>query len=267
MTEGSKSRSMSRLELTKAETKRLRALRQRSSREEEGLFLAEGIRVVEELVRSPIVLRSAIISPSLEDTDRGRQLANELAARVPVYVATEAELRQIADTETPQGVIACAVTPRATLKQAAPAMTLVLDAVQDPGNFGTLLRSAVAFGAGLIITLPGTVDPWNGKTVRAAAGTGFHVPIATATLDDLRAWSERERVELWGAAAQGTSVRSVARPERVALVVGNEGAGISKATRAALHQTVALEMHGRAESLNAGVAGGILLYLLSEKTG
>jgi RNA methyltransferase, TrmH family len=250
-------------DLSRAEAKRLRALRQRANREEEGLFLAEGIRVVEELLQSRVVLRSAVVSDSLEDSDRGRQVAMELSARVPVYRATENELRQLADTETPQGVIACAVTPRANLQADAPAMTLVLDAIQDPGNFGTLLRSAVAFGAGLIVTLPGTVDPWNSKTIRAGAGTGFHVPIAGATVEELKSWSAREDVVLWGAAAEGVDVHSLTRPPRVALVMGNEGSGLSKATRAVLHKTIALQMSGRAESLNAGVAGGILLYLLS----
>ncbi len=253
-------------ELSRAEAKRLRALRQRANREEEGLFLAEGVRVVEELLRSRIVLRSAVVSPTLEDTDRGRQLAKELAARVTVHMTPAAELRQIADTETPQGVVAVAVTPRAQLPAEAPSITVVLDAIQDPGNFGTVLRSAVAFGAGLVITLPGTVDAWNAKSVRSAAGSAFHVPIVAATLPQLKAWCERSDVALWGAAADGVGIRTLLaeRPARVALVLGNEGAGLSAGVRALLHQTVALEMRGLAESLNAGVAGGILLYLLGE---
>ncbi|MEO5511273.1 MAG: RNA methyltransferase [Longimicrobiales bacterium] len=253
-------------ELSRAEAKRLRALRQRSQREQEGLFLAEGIRVVEELLLSGIVLRSAVVTTSLEDTDRGRQIANELAARVTVYTAAESELKQIADTETPQGVIVCAVTPRAQLPPVAPQMTLVLDAIQDPGNFGTLLRSAVAFGAGLVITLPGTVDAWNGKSIRAAAGTSFHVPIVPAALKEVEDWSRQHGIALWGAAADGESIRAMPYQEHVAIVMGNEGAGLSSGARSILHQTVALPMRGRAESLNAGVAGGILMYLLSEQS-
>jgi TrmH family RNA methyltransferase len=252
-------------QLSRAEAKQLRALRQRANREAEGLFLAEGIRVVEELLKSRIVLRTALIAPSLEDSPRGRSVALELDARCRTFRVSEAEIAQFADTETPQGVVVSAVIPRASLPTTAPRLTLVLDGIQDPGNFGTLLRSAAAFGAGLAVTLPGTVDAWNGKSIRSAAGTSFQIPIAAADVNGLRKWCSECDVKLWGAAADGASIRSVERPERVALVLGNEGAGLRKDTRAALDRTIALPMRGRAESLNAGVAGGIILYLLGEE--
>jgi TrmH family RNA methyltransferase len=250
--------------LSRADAKRMRALRQRTQRAETGLFLAEGIRVVEELARSGVVLRHAIVSPSIEDSARGRALVAELAARVPVFSVTEGELREISDTDAPQGVIAAALIPVATLPETAPERTLVLDGIQDPGNFGTLLRSAVAFGTGLVVTLPGTVDPWNAKAVRAAAGANFHVPIVSVESDQLSEWCRTRGISLWGAAMDGDPINGTAMPEYVALVMGNEGAGIRAGTRAILDRTVALRMRGPAESLNVGVAGGILLYLLSE---
>lgn len=256
---------MSENELSRAESKRLKLLRQRSHREEEGLFLAEGIRVVEELLRSPIVLRTAIVSPSLADTPRGRSLMTELDARTSLYHTSEADLKQIADTDSPQGVVVSAITPRAKLPTEPPRVTVVLDGIQDPGNFGTLLRSAVAFGARLVVTLPGTVDPWNGKSIRAAAGTSFQVPVVACDVKTLDRWRRDCRVSTWGAAADGESIRTLQQPEYVALVLGNEGSGLRPDTRAILDHTVALRMKGRAESLNAGVAGGILLYLLSEE--
>lgn len=242
----------------------MRALRQRSQRAETGLFLAEGIRVVEELAGSGVVLRHAVVSPSIEDSQRGRALAAELAARVPVFHATEAELHGIADTDAPQGVIAAALIPEAALPDTPPQRMLVLDGIQDPGNFGTLLRSAVAFGAGLVATLPGTVDPWNAKAVRAAAGSSFHVPVVGVEPEQLSEWCRSRGVAVWGAAMDGDPIRGAAMPDHVALVMGNEGAGIRAGTRAILDRTVALRMSGPAESLNVGVAGGILLYLLSE---
>jgi TrmH family RNA methyltransferase len=257
---------MSQNELSRAEAKRLRSLRQRSNREEEGLFLAEGVRVVEELLSSPIVLRTALVSPSLADNPRGRSIATELDARTTLYRVSETELKQIADTETPQGVVVSAIIPRAKLPAEPPRITVVLDGIQDPGNFGTLLRSAVAFGAGLVITLPGTVEAWNGKSIRAAAGTSFQVPIVACDVKTLERWRTDAGVSLWGAAADGSSIRSVRQPRHVALVLGNEGSGLRSDVRGILDQTVALKMKGRAESLNAGVAGGILLYLLSEET-
>jgi TrmH family RNA methyltransferase len=259
-----KSRSMAMQGLNRADARLLRLLRQRSHREAEGLFVAEGVRVVEELLRSSLDLRFAVIAPGLSETERGRQLSVELAARTTVHTTSDVELRQLADTETPQGVLVCAVIPQSSLPTAAPATALVLDGIQDPGNVGTLLRSAVAFGAGIVISLPGTVDVWNGKTVRAAAGTSFHVPIVTATASQLRSWCDGAGVSLWGAAAEGSVLDAAERPARVALVLGNEGAGLREDARAVLDRTVALRMSGRAESLNAAVAGGILLYLLTE---
>ena len=256
---------MSTVELSKAEAKQLRSLRQRSNREAEGMFLAEGIRVVEELLRARIVLRTALIAPSLEDTPRGRSLATELDARCRLFRVSEKELAAFADTETPQGVVVSALIPRAAFPKVAPRLTLVLDGIQDPGNFGTLLRSAVAFGVELVVTLPGTVDAYNGKSIRAAAGTSFQVPIVAADVAALRKWCDEYDVGMWGAAADGESIRSVTRPPRVALALGNEGSGLRKEIRAALDRTVALPMRGRAESLNAGVAGGIILYLLGEE--
>lgn len=258
---------MSTNELSRAEAKRLKALQQRGNREEEGLFLAEGIRVVEELLRSPIVLRTSVVAPSLSDTPRGRSLATELGARTTQYQVSEAELKQIADTETPQGVVVSAIIPRAKLPEEPPRITVVLDGIQDPGNFGTLLRSAVAFGAGLVVTLPGTVDAWNGKSIRAAAGTSFQVPVVACDVKTLERWRRDAGVSLWGAAANGESIRTLSQPPHVALVLGNEGSGLREDVRGILDHTVALRMKGRAESLNAGVAGGILLYLLSEETG
>src|SRR5688572_6319298 len=99
---------MPRQDLTRAEAKRLRQLQQRAHRESEKLFLVEGIRVVEELLASQIVLRSAVVSPSLEDSPRGRDLASALEKRTTVYATSDVELRQISDTETPQGVIVSA---------------------------------------------------------------------------------------------------------------------------------------------------------------
>jgi TrmH family RNA methyltransferase len=248
--------------LSRAEAKQLRGLRQRGNRESEGLFLAEGVRVVEELLRSKVVLRTALVSPSLEDNPRGRAIALELDARCRTVRVSDSELAAFADTETPQGVIVSALIPRASLPAVAPRLTLVFDGIQDPGNFGTLLRSAVAFGAELAVTLPGTVDAWNGKSIRSASGTSFQIPIVSADVSTLKTWCVECDVKLWGAAADGASIRTLSRPDREAVVLGNEGAGLRKETRAALDRTIALPMRGPAESLNAGVAGGIILYLL-----
>ena len=139
---------------------------------------------------------------------------------------------------------------------------LVLDALQDPGNVGTILRTAAALGADATVALPGTVDIWNAKVVRAAMGASFHHPAFHTTAESLMSFLAREKAELWGADTAGASVETVEPPARLALAVGNEGAGLSSSMRAQVSRLVSLPISGAVESLNVSVATGILLYQL-----
>jgi TrmH family RNA methyltransferase len=252
--------------LSRAQAGRVKALHRRKGREESGEFLVEGIRQVEDLVASPVVPRLALISPSLEDTDRGRDLAARVRAITTAINVSDAELGRLATTETTQGIVVVASIPRITLMDVAlrdRALVVVLDAVQDPGNFGTLVRSAEAFGVSAVVALPGTVDPWNPKSVRAAAGTSFRIPIVRLAPLQLAEWAAREEFAIWGAAADGESIAELVVPRRTVLVIGNEGAGLSPLLESRLTQRVAVPIRGAAESLNAAMAGTVLLYLLS----
>jgi TrmH family RNA methyltransferase len=252
--------------LTRAEERLLFGLRRRAYREERGLFLAEGVRVAEELVRRGLPIELAVIAPSLEDTPRGGELARRLASRTSLRRVADVDIRRLAATEAPQGVLIAAAIPRAsleTLELQERALLLLLDGVQDPGNFGTLVRSADAFGAAATIALTGTVDPWNPKAVRAAAGSSFHVPIALAETHQAMDWLRAQNFTILAADTEGQPIEGVAPIDRLALIVGNEGAGVSEVCRAAAHGLVSVPIAGDAESLNVGVAAGILLYLLS----
>ena len=252
--------------LSRAEAKRLRALSRRKDREETGLFLAEGVRLVEDLLASEIVLQLALVAPSLEDTPRGLALSRALRQRVRTIDVTNSELAEIVTTETTQGVAVTAEIPRRRLQDIAlpqRAVVLLLDGVQDPGNFGTVVRSADAFGGACVITLPGTVDPWNPKAVRSAMGSSLRVPIVDASVPDALQWLRATACRIVGADANGVSIESYRAAPRTALVLGNEGAGLSDPVRTALDDVVAVPIRGHAESLNVGVAAGILLYQLS----
>jgi TrmH family RNA methyltransferase len=243
-----------------------RDLQRRKARERQGLFVAEGVRSVEELLRSDLTIKGALAGPKLAETPRGQQLAGVLADRgVPVETVGEKEFESAAETDSPQGVLAIGVVPQRTLADLPAADSLrllVLDAVQDPGNVGTILRTAAALGATATFSLPGTVDLWNAKVVRSAMGAHFHHPCLTGTWDELDTFRKDRQIEIWAADAAGTVVDELEPPKRLALVVGNEGGGLSSQSRTRADRLVALPITAAVESLNVSVAAGILLYEL-----
>lgn len=242
-----------------------RDLGRRKARERQHRFVAEGIRAVEELLASELKVVGALVTEHLGSGERGRTLRHALEERgIPVNEVTEADFASAAQTEHPQGVLAVAEVPdRSLARWDGPVRRiLVLDAVQDPGNVGTILRTAAALGVDLTIALPGTVDLWNAKVVRGAMGAHFHHPTLTSTWEELDAFRERHQLSLWGTDAEGVSVDSIRAPERLALVVGNEGSGLGTAARQRVELLVALPIASAVESLNVSVATGIFLYLL-----
>jgi TrmH family RNA methyltransferase len=243
-----------------------RDLQRRKARERNSLFVAEGVRVAGELVRASVPLEGVLVSQDAANDPRVRAIRDAAAARgAEEAIVTEAEFASAAATDAPQGVLAIGVVPDVTVASLgadALARVLVLDAVQDPGNVGTMIRTAAAFGARAVVALPGTADPWNAKVVRGAAGGHFHVIVCSATLESLTPALAACGTPLWGADAAGAPLPSVTRPARVALAVGNEGAGLTAALRVAVTATVALPMASGVESLNVGVAAGVMMYEL-----
>lgn len=243
-----------------------RDLRRRKSRERQALFVVEGVRAVEELLRSPIITRGVLSGPQLADAPRGRDLLDRIASAALEHSrVTESEFRSAAETESPQGVLAIAEIPSrslASLSGAARLRLLVLDAVQDPGNVGTIVRTAAALGADATIALPGTVDLWNAKVVRSAMGAHFRHLAFHATADELFGFLDAERIPLWAADTSGVPVDTVSCPDKLALAVGNEGGGLSSSVRGRAAVVMSLPISATVESLNVAVATGILLYQL-----
>lgn len=243
-----------------------RDLQRRKARERQGLFVCEGIRVAEELARADIAVRGLLYTAEAADSPRGAAVLAALRARgVETLEVTERDFLTAAQTESPQGVLAIGTVPARGLADLPVGHTmrlLVLDAVQDPGNVGTILRTAAALGAAATIALPGTVDLWNAKVVRSAMGAHFHHPALSSTWEELDRFRLRHDVALWAADAAGESVDGASPPPRLALVMGNEGAGITAATRDRADHLVALPISAAVESLNVAVAAGILLHAL-----
>ena len=158
------------------------------------------------------------MSPQLSGNPRGASLRTALASRgTEITDVTDAEFRSAAETESPQGILVIAVTPKRSLETFAatdPLRMLVLDAVQDPGNVGTLIRTAAGLGATASVALPGTVDLWNAKVVRSAMGAHFLHSAFHCTWDELRLFLDAEHIPLWGTAADGTSLDRRTAPDQ-----------------------------------------------------
>lgn len=243
-----------------------RDLRRRKSRERNRLFVAEGIRAVEELLRSALVIEGALAGPQLGESERGVALLRAFAQRdLTTEQVSAGEMASAADTESPQGILAIGVVPERRLSDLPPQsqfQVLVLDAVQDPGNVGTLLRTAAALGVCATVALPGTVDLWNAKVVRSGMGAQFHHFCLSGTWPELDEFRHTHDVSTWGADPTGAPMERSNRPDRLMLVVGNEGGGLTPPTLERVQRRVALRLAPGVESLNVAVAAGILLYEL-----
>jgi TrmH family RNA methyltransferase len=242
----------------------VRDLKLKRGRERRGLALAEGVRLVEEVLAAGVPVRAALLSPALEATPRGATLAENLRAKAQrVEPIGDRELTRLAATEHPQGVIVV-IEPRTwsltDIKLDRKGVVLLLDAVQDPGNVGTMIRTAHGLGAAGVVCLTGTAEVTNPKVLRATMGAVFRIPVVAAGPEETLDFLAKHRAEVWAADARGQKVPVARRPSPVALVVGNEGAGLSPSLLEAAARRVGVPLVAGAESLNVGVAAGILLY-------
>jgi len=249
----------------------IRDLQRRKARGRRGLALIEGVRLVEEALAAGVAFQGALVAPDLARTARGTALVAELQGHaVEVEEVGARVFAQLADTETPQGIIAVIEPRRWTASDFAPpsgAVALVIDGVQDPGNVGTLIRTAHALGAAGTVVLRGTADPTSPKALRAAMGATFRHPVVSLDDGGFIAWARKHGVTLWASAADGVPLhRALGKGGAgrvdgpIAVIVGNEGAGIRPQLNAVAAQRVAIPLAQGAESLNVAVAAGILLY-------
>ena len=179
-----------------------------------------------------------------------------------LFELADGVLERVASTEHPQPNMAVVRVPRAVVRLAEATFVLVADALNDPGNLGTILRSAEAAGVDAVVLTPGSVDPFNPKVVRASAGALFHVPVVSATLGEV---SEA------GLRVVGTSSHRGARHTdanwsgRVAIALGSEAHGLAEDAR--VDDWVRIEHRGRAESLNVAMAATLLVFAAAERRG
>ncbi|MEE8107104.1 MAG: RNA methyltransferase [Planctomycetota bacterium] len=244
--------------LSNAKLKFLRSLSRKKVRAENRQFLVEGLNAVEEAVAAGLA-RELYLEADL-DSARANAI---LAHGVPSIEIDAADVKELTQTQTPTGAFALVDDPCAPYREfalAESALFLLAAGVADPGNLGTLIRTAAALGVDGVICAPNTVEPLNPKVVRATAGALFRVPVLSGTVEEVR----ESGCALFVADASGEPLAKVAdRPARVALVVGNEPRGVDAAVRLAADKTVAVELARGVESLNVAVAAGILLHGLA----
>jgi len=253
--------------------KELRSAFLHPGRGERGLIAIEGELLLSE------VLRSGLLPAAIFLRSGGEDALDRLAAQPDVQRALDAaEILELpadvfssaVDTESPQGIAALLAPPQFDFEDLfpphTPALLLIAAGLQDPGNLGTLIRSAEAFGATGVITLPGTVNTWNAKTVRASAGSVFRMPVITRCAEEVVARLQTLGVMLFATTADGhlpATEAVLVKPS--ALLIGNEGAGLSTDLLAAADAQLAIPCPGPVESLNAAIAGSILLYEASRQ--
>jgi len=234
------------------------------------------VRLVEESLAAGLKFRGAIVAPDIARTARGSALVGELERHaIPVEEVAARTFAAVAETDTPQGILAVVEPPRwspedISLGRRRPA--LVIDGVQDPGNVGTLIRTAHALGAAGTIVLRGSADALSPKALRAAMGATFRHPVVPMDDAAFLAWASAHAATLWAAAADGVPLHRALPAEGrgteetgnaagpIAVIVGNEGAGIRQQLNAVSAERVAIPLAQGAESLNVAVAAGILLY-------
>lgn len=241
------------------------ALKRRANRAAEGRCLLEGLRVIEGAAENGAAIEAALYTPDLEASPRGEALVERLrAGGVFVWRVPPALLRSVAETETPQGILAIARIPSPSLTWAdSPgAFGVVLDRLQDPGNVGTIARTAAAAGCNGLVLAPGTSDLFSPKALRAASGATFRLAWAAVegSPEGARELRAHGLALIAADPAGDEQYTAIDWRKPAVLVVGNEPNGLSTAWQAAADHRVRIPLAPGAESLNAAVAAGVMLF-------
>lgn len=247
--------------------KELRQAFAQAERTPEGNCAIEGVRIVEEAIRSGLRFRAVFFRESA--MERAERLLPQIGAHVETLLLPDRLFDGVVPSETPQGVAALVRLKEYSLNdllerlQVGPILVVV--GLQDPGNLGTILRSAEAFGSAGVVLGEGTVSPFNSKVIRASAGSVFRLPAVMAKtsggMEAVVAKLREHGVRLLATSShKGTPIDQAKLTEPSAIFVGSEGSGLPRHTITLMDETLAIPHNSQVESLNAGVAGSIVLY-------
>ncbi|MHC1718452.1 MAG: TrmH family RNA methyltransferase [Acidaminococcaceae bacterium] len=228
-------------------------------------FIIEGARSTEEVLNSGWDIVYAFVDVSV-DSGRVRTISDKLEAiGVTIFEVTPEVMQRLSDTDTPQGILLVVRKKTCELNdfnQKHEGLLLVLDEVRDPGNLGTMIRTADAAGIAGIILLDGCTDVFAPKAVRSAMGSLFHLPIINEqNKKEFISWCREHNWSLWSSSLEGgQSIYGEELTDRTAIVIGNEAEGVSAEVLSASEKRIYIPMPGNAESLNAAIAAGIILF-------
>jgi TrmH family RNA methyltransferase len=247
--------------------KQLRRAFSRGESTEDGFVAIESVRMVEEAIRSGLRFKAVFFGASAEA--QASRLLPQIGAQVETLAVPDDVFASTVATETPQGVAAFVKlkdTRVESLLATAQPLLVAVAGVQDPGNLGTILRSAEAFGAFGVMLAEGTVSPFNPKVVRASAGSLFRLGVVRVELDSVLPELRARGLRLVATSShKGVPLHQASLAHPLVLFVGNEGAGLSRDLLGRMDEIVAISHSPRVESLNAGVAASIVLYEISRQ--
>ena len=225
-------------------------------RREANAFVVEGVRLVEEAEARDWSFRFALYDNSLNE--RGRSIVERLRFRgVDVEEISESLMKSLSDTETPQGILAILELNQLPMMNSSN-FILIPDQVRDPGNLGTLLRSAAATGVQAVLFPSETTDAFAPKVVRAGMGAHFRLPIRSMSWEEINV--QIKDLQIYLADMDGQSCWQTDLRQPLALIIGGEAEGASEAAQKLAARRISIPMSGNVESLNAGVAGSVLMF-------
>jgi len=239
--------------------KLVRALLGRArERREANAFVVEGVRLVEEAIHSGWNIRFALYDETL--SERGRSQVEGLKSRgLDVEAVSETLMKSLSETETPQGILAVLEMNHLPVTN-FPNFLLIPDQIRDPGNLGTLLRSAAATGVQAVLLPPESTDAFAPKVVRSGMGAHFRLPILSMNWEEIEQLSKSANLQTYLAEMDGDSCWEIDLSQPLSLILGGEAEGASNAARKLATAKISIPMMGNVESLNAGVAGSVLMF-------
>ena len=247
---------------SKTDIKQLSRLSTKKGRNEYGLYLIEGLRIIRSALRAQAPINRIFVTARFEESVNYQSISNLFNKILKPEIIDEKTMKQITQTVTPSGILAVCSLPKITeLPSAIASNWLYLDKIADPGNLGTLLRSAAWFGTTQVALSPHCADPFNPKVMRG--GMGAHFSLQMVTNCDLRQFKSSDHLII-GADHRGMSIVDFNNNAKDwVLVIGSEAHGISKENSNHIEYSLSIPANGSGNSLNAAVAGSIMLYCLN----